>query len=71
VKRILQGDGAKLILGLAFVFTVISSILADRAARLEAGLTEKQAPARATRIEPLPTETTTAEPLLAAALRND
>jgi hypothetical protein len=44
MKHILQGDKTKLLLGLAFVFTMISSTLADRAARLEADLEQKRFP---------------------------
>jgi hypothetical protein len=46
MKHILHADGAKLLLLLALVFTVISSFLADRAARLETDLRQSGSQAR-------------------------
>ncbi len=70
MKHILQGDKTKLLLGLAFVFTMISSILADRAASLEADMQQKAAPVRVAH-----PDSTLKQPhdalVLTASLRND
>lgn len=64
LKRIRKGDGVRVVLVLALVFTVISSVLADRAARL---MREWQPPLHARSQAPLiQTEPAASYPFAAA-----